>query len=1201
MANGKSSAVKDAAITAAAAVAIVVLVSVLITHGFYGVAGLVLVGVFVFAVALYFHSSRFYRRMAGACLGLLAGVLSIPAIKFSAVLGQIAAFDFVMDSIGTCGVLGISMTFCVALCVCAWMDRIQQQPGRATDVSLGEGNLNVTVQSQTSGQQICAPDKSPTIGYAEAVHITYAAPAEMTVSAEQGTLPVKNKQTCTWPGISLPHGGPKISEPFAGRADELKELAAAMASPKKIAAVIGMAGQGKSCLIGEWYKRGARPPEGIGLFWRKVYESGYTFDRFLDDLHLYLTGEPTDRMQLRTVRDRTTVVEGLLDAKPCWIVLYGMERWLRRWADDPDADAKNPSPDDRAGCESEFDKFLTGACSRENGSRLLLTTRAVPSALDGNRPVMIGSKHGVEKRLSDLKAEEAIRLLDDLDVKGPENVKREAVTAYGCHAYAVHVLGRLLCRRYGGDVSRWRDVNPLKDHKLDGLFERIVETYTNDLPLLELVACSLGPAPVEMLGELTARDETVVRELLAALKDWEMVEFEGTKAEQHTIVRQFLLARMDRQGTQARRKQIAAWWAHQMVPVNAKTIQDIVSLLYAIEHLVAARDIRVATSIFFTQPPASHYNIDDWLRAFGYLDDGIRIATSMIETIVHLIKNEGHDELYDDLASCHNSRGNARRALGLLSEATADYDQAVEITIRLVEEEGRRELRAELARQYSNRGVVLGSQGFHSRSIADYGHAIEIATILVEREGDNQLRSDLAGFYCNRGITWAAQGRLVDAIADYGQAIQIVKNLVKREGRLDLRKDLAVFYNNRGLALAAQGRLSEAIADYGSAVEITEELIEGDGRSEYRDLLATCQNNRGLALAHQGHLHEAIADHTRAINIYEMLVQREGRRELRDGLAAFHSSRGIALATQGRLQEAIADHSLAVQIREELVEREGQSHLRCVLAVSYNNRGAALATQGRLNEAANDYGRAIKIREELVIREGRRDQRDDLAISCIGRGLVLRQQKHLTAALADCRHAIEIETTLVEQEGRYELRENLAKAYVGCGLIWADQKRLREAVAGYDRAIDIYEALVDNELRHDLRYDLASSLLNRAVAQSGIGEWQRADVDIKRGTVLLRQIIEQGQRHVLPALFRAADLRCRYAKELGDPVGEVQAANEAMGWLVEEVEQNRVTEPLLKVAAGFAECVRGKRRFLLRYGLDEDLWKRFQTTLGPTP
>ena len=153
-----------------------------------------------------------------------------------------------------------------------------------------------------------------------------------------------------WPKESLPPvGGVKVSEPFAGREEELKELGKAMTAGKTIAAVVGMAGQGKSCLAGEWYKRGARPPKGVGLFWRKVYEAGYTFDRFVDDFHFYLIGEHIDRRRVRTVEERAAMVEAILRKKPCWVVLDGVERWLKRWAIEPDAGVENLTVDDRAG------------------------------------------------------------------------------------------------------------------------------------------------------------------------------------------------------------------------------------------------------------------------------------------------------------------------------------------------------------------------------------------------------------------------------------------------------------------------------------------------------------------------------------------------------------------------------------------------------------------------------------------------------------------------------------------------------------------------------------------------------------------------------------------------------------------------------------------------------------------------------------
>ncbi|MBN1507162.1 MAG: hypothetical protein JW955_09975 [Sedimentisphaerales bacterium] len=131
------------------------------------------------------------------------------------------------------------------------------------------------------------------------------------------------------------------------------------------------------------------------------------------------------------------------------------------------------------------------------------------------------------------------------------------------------------------------------------------------------------------------------------------------------------------------------------------------------------------------------------------------------------------------------------------------------------------------------------------------------------------------------------------------------------------------------------------------------------------------------------------------------------------------------------------------------------------------------------------------------------------------------------------------------------------------------------------------------------RNDLASCLLNRAVARSRTGEWQQASTDVEKGTGLLCALVEEGQRHILSSLFQTLGFRCRYAKELGDPAKAVQGANEAMRWFLEEVEQDRVTEPLLKAAAGFAERVRGNQKLLLQHGLDATLWAGFQGSVGP--
>jgi len=567
-----------------------------------------------------------------------------------------------------------------------------------------------------------------------------------------------------WPGVELPLGGPKVSEPFAGREEELKELKKAMPTGKKrvkvkgsktVVAVVGMAGQGKSCLVGEWYKRGARPPEGVGLIWRKVYEAGYTFDRFLDDFYLYLTGEEIDRRRFGSIEERAILVEGVFRERPCWIVLDGVERWLKRWAAEPDAGVEDLTIDDRAGQEAVLDKFLKGAYFWENGSRLLLTTRAVPSGLDENPPIMIGKKRERERRLEDLRPKEAVELLEKLGVNGDKEIMREAAGAYGNHPYAVHVLGVLIHDLYGGDVSRWEEVRPLEEKKrgrdVGGLFEKIIEHREEDLGLLELVACSVGPAPVEMLGELLGQGEAVVRKTLAQLARWQMVEFEKDNVEQHTIVRKFLTEKIGEEGTREIRKQIARWWAERDVPVRPMKIEEIRPLLKAVEHLIEAEDPDAATDIFYTKwSEEGYYSLSGWLRVFGYLDEGIRINGALIRAYINLVEKEGRREQRNDLAMCYNNRGNAYRAQGKLNEAIADCGKAIEIREELVEKEGRRELRSALESCLFNRAVAQSERKEWKGARLDIGKGAGLLRELIEEGQRHVIGSFLkmAGFRC---------------------------------------------------------------------------------------------------------------------------------------------------------------------------------------------------------------------------------------------------------------------------------------------------------------------------------------------------------------------------------------------------------------------------------------------------------------------
>jgi tetratricopeptide (TPR) repeat protein len=612
-----------------------------------------------------------------------------------------------------------------------------------------------------------------------------------------------------WPNVSLPISGPKISVPFAGREDELKELKEAMSGKKTIVAIVGMAGQGKSCLAGEWYKRRARLPKGVGLFWRKLYEPGYTFDIFLDDLYFYLTGEHINRQEFTSVEARCEIVQALLTRKPCWLILDGAERWLKRWSVEPDAQVQQPTVDDKTAAEPALDKFLKRACVWENGSKILLTTRVVPSALDENPPVMIGQKHGHQKRLVDLKADDAVTLLKELDVEGDKSIMQQAVKTYGYHPYAVHVLGVLIRDLYDADISRWEEVNPLEEPKLEGLFDAILEHRPEDVPLLELVASSVGPAPVSMLAELLGQDEKAVRRNLARLAKWQMAEFEHDQADQHTVVRQFLTQRMGQEKTNALRRRIAVWWIERKVPDNPLNIDEIQPLLKAIEHLLAAGDPNAAMNIFYTRwSKESHYILNEWLDRFGYIDGSIRINSDLIRIFEQLVEKEGRLELRKDLAGCYNNRGNALGDKGKLDDAIEDYGRAIEIRKQLVEKEGRLELRSDFESILFNRAVARGQKEQWKEAGVDIEIGAELLRALITEGQRHQLQSFMqtvafacahsekmhiggkAAMWANNAMTWfleeVKQGRanevLLRSTAGFAQALYDNGKLLVKSG-----------------------------------------------------------------------------------------------------------------------------------------------------------------------------------------------------------------------------------------------------------------------------------------------------------------------------------------------------------------------------------------------------------------------------------
>ena len=599
------------------------------------------------------------------------------------------------------------------------------------NVTAGDGSPTIIVEGNVIGG-IRIGTAAPAVGPPQALEAPALAAAPPEAAA-------------AWPEPCIRPGTPRTAEHFVGRAAELGQLRRAVRAAKSVICVVGMAGQGKSALVAEWYRRRGNGLDDRGLFWCRPYDTGYTYAAFLADVLPYVAGAAYDPRQYPKAEDQTRLLCAVLRQRPTLIVLDGAERWLRLWAADRDAAGSGASPADRAAAEDALGILLTDAPSWDSGSALLLTTRALPAALDDAPKVTIGAgRPAGQRELAGLDDDAATALLERLGVQGERDDLLAAAREYANHPLALRVLAGLLVKLYGGDVGRRPEIDVLvedrRERGLRHLLERIVEHRADDLPLLGLLAACLVPAPIALLAGVLRGDEKAMRARLAELADWRLVSFDGTDAglaDLHALIRQDLLARATEEETAERRKQIARWFGARPLPEQPGTLGDVRPLLLATEHALAADDPGMATHYLFGRPAGRHYRtLHAWLLAFGHLARDVELVGACIERYETLVYREGRGDLRKDLAMGYVGRGLALADQGELSAAVADYDKAVAILEALVHDEGRRELAFDLARWLFNRALAQRVDGRRVEARRDMERGWELTDAAV---ADGQL------------------------------------------------------------------------------------------------------------------------------------------------------------------------------------------------------------------------------------------------------------------------------------------------------------------------------------------------------------------------------------------------------------------------------------------------------------------------------
>ena len=240
---------------------------------------------------------------------------------------------------------------------------------------------------------------------------------------------------------------PTVKGKFFGREQELQLLDDAWHSEKTtIVEFVASGGTGKTKLLRHWLDRSIadKAMDINALIAWSFYSQGASedkqissrlfFDHAITELGSPSTDFPTDEA-------RGEHLAKLLRQHRCLLILDGLEP------------LQHATSANRGELKDRALRQLLRTLALDNQGLCVITTRIAVDELKDREPQVI------QKELDNLQAADAVELLKDLQVQGTDEELQKAAKDYGCHALSISLLGNLLHKLHGGDISK-RDLIP---------------------------------------------------------------------------------------------------------------------------------------------------------------------------------------------------------------------------------------------------------------------------------------------------------------------------------------------------------------------------------------------------------------------------------------------------------------------------------------------------------------------------------------------------------------------------------------------------------------------------------------------------------------------------------------------------------------------------------------------------------------------
>jgi tetratricopeptide (TPR) repeat protein/CHAT domain-containing protein len=459
------------------------------------------------------------------------------------------------------------------------------------------------------------------------------------------------------------------------------------------------------------------------------------------------------------------------------------------------------------------------------------------------------------------------------------------------------------------------DLSPLKKDLIEfTLLGKSFSKLDEDAKKLLLCASIYEEAvPVEALSWIIGdeKDECpAVGEPLQKLIQWGLIskeqEYEKSVYSEHTIVKDFALKKLEKNGLNKKELLIRAARYYENLVAQNRNIWD---HLRARDYYFQAEDWESANKIVGK-------TLEVLIR-WGY----IGLAMDLLNESIRTTSGDAKTDAQYVLAKIYHLLGDLSTALKKCNNVRAKYEESgnnlgITVVLQAI-------------------GMILEDQGNYEEALEKYDQALKIA----EKLGD---KSRIAYSLHLIGNIRYLQGNYKDALEKYNQSLKIKEELGDKRG-------IANSLGQLGNIHREQGNCEEAFEKYNQALKMFEELIDKSG-------IAITLHQIGMIHQKQGNCEEAVEKYNQSLKIKEELGDKSGIAKTLHQLGMIHQD-------QGNYKEALEKYNQSLKTKEELWDKRG-------IALTLRQIGNVYYLQGNYEETLGKYKQSLKIKEELGDKRG---------------------------------------------------------------------------------------------------------------------------------------------------------------------------------------------------------------------------------------